>query len=249
MNVLIVDDEPAARRKLARFLADSDGVHVVGEAKNGREAVDAITERRPDLVFLDIQMPDMTGFDVIDAIAESPQIPAIVFVTAYDQYAVRAFEVSAVDYLLKPYDRERFETALNRARKTATQTAPSSLWNVLEALRPADRYARRLLVTQDGRSRFVGTAEIVRCEADRNYAVVHTRSGEYTLRTTLDALEQKLDPQQFVRIHRSHLVNIDAIGVIHPWFHGDYKIALKDGAELMWSRRYAARRPDLLAAR
>ena len=247
MNVLIVDDEPAARRKLTRFLADCEDMRVVGEAANGRDAVGAILEREPDLVFLDIQMPDMTGFDVIEAIAQAPRLPSIVFVTAYDQYAVRAFEVSAVDYLLKPYDRERFDAALNRARRSAAaQTAPSALWNVLEALRPADRYARRLLVTHDGRSQFVATGDILRCEADRNYVTLHARGGSFLLRSTLDALEQKLDPQQFARIHRSHLVNIDAISVIHPWFHGDYKIVLKDGQELMWSRRYAAKRPDLL---
>jgi two-component system LytT family response regulator len=249
IRVFVVDDEPAARRKLLRFLQDESGVQTAGEAGSGREAVERILAERPDLVFLDIHMPDMDGFEVVDALAQGGYVPAIVFATAHDDYAVRAFEVSALDYLLKPFDRERFQRALVRARKSvASGTEPdqAQLLTLLEALRPPGRYLRRLLVPHAGRSLFVNVAEIVRLESDRNEVAIHSRRGTYTLRATLDSMEQKLDPEQFVRIHRSHLVNLDAIREIHPWFHGDYKVVLHDGTELMWSRRFAAKRPDLV---
>ncbi len=249
MRVLVVDDEPAARRKILRFLQDEPDVEVVGEAASGREAVERILSERPDLIFLDIHMPDMDGFDVVEALAQSPHMPSIVFATAHDDYAVRAFEISALDYLLKPFDRERFERALSRARKSVA-SAPDAdqahLMTLLDALRPPGRFLRRLLVPHEGRSVFVNVAEIVRLESERNDVTIHTKRGVFTLRSTLESMEQKLDPEQFVRIHRSHLVNLDAIREIHPWFHGDYKIVLHDGTELMWSRRYAAKRPDLV---
>lgn len=249
MRVLVVDDEPAARRKILRFLQDEPDVEVVGEAASGREAVERILSERPDLIFLDIHMPDMDGFDVVEALAQSPHMPSIVFATAHDDYAVRAFEISALDYLLKPFDRERFERALSRARKSVA-SAPDAdqahLMTLLDALRPPGRFPRRLLVPHEGRSVFVNVAEIVRLESERNDVTIHTKRGVFTLRSTLESMEQKLDPEQFVRIHRSHLVNLDAIREIHPWFHGDYKIVLHDGTELMWSRRYAAKRPDLV---
>lgn len=249
MRVLVVDDEPAARRKVLRFLKEHGDVEVAGEAATGEQAVEQIVAAQPDLVFLDVQMPGMSGFEVVEAIASSDRVPAIIFATAHDEYAVRAFEVSALDYLLKPFDRERFERALDRARKSVGEpaaAAQSQLLTLLDAMRPAGQYARRLLVPVNGRAVFVNTAEIVRLEADRNNVVVHARQGAFALRSTLDALERRLDPQQFVRIHRSHVVNIDAVKEIHPWFHGDFKIRLHDGGELMWSRRYAAKRPDLI---
>lgn len=249
MRVLVVDDEPAARRKVLRFLQEHDDVEVAGEAASGTQAVEQIAALHPDLVFLDVQMPGMDGFEVVEAIAAAEHVPAIVFATAHDEYAVRAFEVSAVDYLLKPFDRERFERALERARRSVREpvdAAQSQLLTLLDAMRPAGQFARRLLVPVNGRAVFVNTADIVRVEADRNNVAIHARQGTFTLRSTLDALEHRLDPQQFVRIHRSHVVNIDTIHEIHPWFHGDFKVRLHDGSELMWSRRYAARRPDLI---
>lgn len=249
MRVLVVDDEPAARRKVLRFLQDHADVDVIGEAAGGAEAVERIKSDHPDLVFLDIQMPDLNGFEVVEAIAEEERIPSIVFATAHDEHAVRAFEVNALDYLLKPFDRERFDRALARARQSvssADRDPQARLLALLDSMRPAGRYARRLLVPFDGRSIFVNTGEIVRLEADRNNVTIVTRRGLFALRTTLEALEEKLDPEQFVRIHRSHIVNLDAIKEIHPWFHGDYKAKLLDGTELMWSRRYASRRPEVL---
>jgi two-component system LytT family response regulator len=249
MRVLVVDDEPAARRKVVRFLNDHTDVEIAGEAASGREAVERIAQQRPDLVFLDVQMPDMNGFEVVETLASGDHVPAIVFATAHDEYAVRAFEVSAVDYLLKPFDRERFDRSLERARKSLGESpdaAQSQLLALLDAMRGQGQYARRLLVPTEGRAVFVNVAEIVRLEADRNTVTIHSRHGTFPMRSTLEALERKLDPAQFVRIHRSHIVNMDAVKEIHPWFHGDYKIRLHDGTELMWSRRFAAKRPDLL---
>lgn len=249
MRVVIADDEPAARRKVLRFLKEHADVEIAGEASCGAQAVDMILREHPDVVFLDIQMPDVDGFAVVEAIASAERVPAIIFATAHDEHAVRAFEVSAVDYLLKPFDRERFDRSLERVRKSlgdAGEMAQSQLLSLLEAVRPENRYAKRLLLPSDGRALFVNTADIVRLEADRNTVHVHARHGTFALRSTLDALERRLDPQQFVRIHRSHVVNIDAVREIHPWFHGDFKVRLHDGSELTWSRRYAAKRPDLL---
>lgn len=249
MRVLVVDDEPAARRKVTRFLQEHADVELAGEAASGEEAIERIAAERPDLVFLDVQMPDMDGFEVVEAIAAGDHVPAIVFATAHDEYAVRAFEVSAVDYLLKPFDRERFDRSLERARKSVgepAETSQSNLLTLLDAMRAPGHYARRLLVPSQGRAVFVNAADIVRLEADRNNVTICSRHGTFTMRSTLDALERKLDPEQFVRIHRSHIVNIDAVKEIHPWFHGDFKIRLHDGGELMWSRRFAAKRPDLI---
>lgn len=249
MRVLIVDDEPAARRKVARFLKEHSDMELAGEAASGQEAIERIGRERPDVVFLDVQMPDMNGFEVVEAIAAGNHVPAIVFATAHDEYAVRAFEVSAVDYLLKPFDRERFERSLQRARRIVAEpgdAAQSQLLGLLDAMRPAGQFVRRLLVPSDGRAVFVNTGDILRLEADRNNVSIYSRHGTFTMRSTLDALERKLDPQQFVRVHRSHLLNLDAVKEIHPWFHGDFKIRLHDGTELMWSRRFAAKRPDLI---
>ncbi len=249
MRVLIVDDEPAARRKVARFLQEHDDIAVVGEASGGEEAIARIAEHQPDLVFLDVQMPGVDGFGVVEALAEHERVPAIIFATAHDEYAVRAFEVHALDYLLKPFDRERFERALDRARKSlpgAEDGGQAKLLALLDAIRPAGAYVRRLLVPSEGRSVFVSVGDIIRFEADRNHVVIVTRGGTYTLRTTLESLEEKLDPEQFARIHRSHIVNLDAVKEIHAWFHGDFKTKLHDGTELTWSRRYAAKRPDLV---
>jgi len=193
-------------------------------------------------------MPGLDGLGVVESLSREARPPAIVFVTAYDRYAVKAFEVRALDYLLKPYDRDRFERTLERVRGTLRATPPAlgDLAELVARARNEAAYARRLLIPGDGRSFFVATSDVVRLESDGNNVLVHARRGTYSLRATLEALECRLDPQQFARVHRSHLVNIDEIAEIHPWFHGDYKLALRDGSEIAWSRRYAAKRPDLL---
>jgi two-component system LytT family response regulator len=248
LAVMIADDEAPARRKLARFLGEHDDVEVVAEAANGLDALDLIAMTKPALLFLDINMPDLDGIGVAEALARAEAPPAIVFVTAFDQFAVKAFEVSALDYLLKPYDRERFELALARARRSLdARSLPPDLAGVLATLRKEDRYVRRLLIPNDGRSFFAAAAEIVRLEAEGNNVVVFLRDGSrHAMRATLESLEARLDPAQFARVHRSHVVNIDAIREIAPWFRGDYKLTLRDGTEIAWSRRYAAKRPDLL---
>ena len=247
LPVLIADDEAPARRKLARFLEAHDDVELVGQASNGIDALDLIAMTKPRLVFLDIHMPDLDGLGVAETLVRMDTPPSIVFVTAFDQYAVKAFEISALDYLLKPYDRDRFDRALERAR-TSARSAPDAqrIAQTLSGLRREERYVRRLLIPNEGRSFFLLTSEIVRLESDGNNVVVHSRRGPHTLRATLESLESRLDPEFFARVHRSHLVNINEIAEISPWFHGDYKVRMRDGTEIAWSRRYAAKRPDLL---
>jgi two-component system, LytTR family, response regulator len=248
LRVLLADDEAPARRKLIRFLEEHADIEIVGQAANGIDAVDLIDLTTPDVVFLDIHMPDLDGLGVAEAILARERPPRIVFVTAHDRYAVKAFEVSALDYLLKPYDRDRFERALERTRKAlmSEPAAPAGLAQMLARVRKDESYARRLLVSNEGRSSFVPVRDIVRLESDGNNVTIVSRGGAFSLRSTLESLEARLDPEQFVRIHRSHLINIDEIGEVNAWFHGDYKVKLRDGTELTWSRRYAAKRPDLL---
>ena len=247
LNVLIADDEAPARRKLARFLSEHEDVAIVAEASNGIDAVDLIAITKPDVVFLDIHMPDLDGLGVAETLVRSETPPTIVFVTAFDQYAVKAFELSALDYLLKPYDRDRFERALSRIKDTRDAKPDTErLAATLAELRNEEQYVRRLLIPNEGRSFFVAAREIARLESNGNTVVLHTVRGSHELRATLEALESRLDPAQFARVHRSHIVNIDEIAEIHPWFHGDYKILMRDKTEIAWSRRYAAKRPDLL---
>jgi two-component system LytT family response regulator len=248
LAVMIADDEAPARRKLARFLADHGDVAVVAEASNGVDALDLIARTKPALLFLDVNMPDLDGIGVAETLARADAPPVIVFVTAYDTFAIKAFELSALDYLLKPYDRDRFEQALARARRAVeTPLVPADLAGILAGIRKEERYVRRLLISHDGRSFFIAVRDVVRLEADGNSVCVHAAGGRsYTLRATLESLQSRLDPAQFARVHRSHLVNIDAIAEIAPWFHGDHKITLRDGTQVAWSRRYAAKRPDLL---
>ncbi|MBV8748321.1 MAG: response regulator transcription factor, partial [Candidatus Eremiobacteraeota bacterium] len=193
-------------------------------------------------------MPEMDGFEVLASIGQC-RVPAVIFVTAFDRHAVRAFELDALDYLLKPFDRERFERTLARARDALTSAPGETAEQVAELiarLRGETTYARRLLLPDGDRSFYVPVREIVRLEANGNDVVVHARAGAYALRATLESLEGRLDPAQFARVHRSHVVNIDQIAEVRPWFHGDQKLVLRDGAEIAWSRRYAAKRPDLL---
>jgi two-component system, LytTR family, response regulator len=247
LTVMIADDEAPARRKLARFLQDHADVTIVAEASNGIDAVDLIAMTKPQLVFLDIHMPDLDGLGVAESLIAAEDPPSIVFVTAFDEYAVKAFEVSAVDYLLKPYDRDRFDAALAKARLSlGNKTAARELADALAQARNEDKYVRRLLIPNEGRSFFASMREIGRLEASGNNVTVHTPRGAFPLRSTLEAIEARLDPEHFARVHRSHVVNIDEIAEIHPWFHGDYKILMRDGTEIAWSRRYAAQRPDLL---
>ncbi|UCC75161.1 MAG: response regulator transcription factor [Gemmatimonadota bacterium] len=247
IRALIVDDEPFAREGIRVLLRDDAEIEIVGECADGREAVAAIREFEPDLVFLDIQMPEVDGFAVIEEVG-ADEMPVVVFVTAYDQYALRAFDVAALDYLLKPFDDERFATAVARAKAQIRQGAvgelSSKLITLLEDQRGAvarhapvpGSYLQRVMLKTGGRVVFLKTEEIDWIEAEGDYVRLHAGPNTHLLRDTMKRLEEQLDPAKFVRTHRSTIVNLDRIKELHPYFHGDYRIILKDGTELKLSR-------------
>ena len=248
LRVVVVDDEAPARRKLLRYLREEPEVQVVAEADCGESAVEAIERHDPDLVFLDVQMPRMDGFAVTEALPET-RTPRLVFVTAHEQYAVRAFEVHAFDYLLKPFSKERFRDVLRRARDQrarADDGFASRLRDLLDEVRRERGFPDRILVHEGGRAIFVPVRDIAWVEADRNYLVLHCGPRTHMMRGTLDAFEKALDPKLFARVNRGSLVRLDAIRELQPWSHAEYRVILHDGTELQWSRRYAGRRPDLL---
>ena len=239
IRTLIVDDEPLARERLAALLRPREDIEVVGECRDGEDAVLAIHDLAPDLVFLDIQMPGMSGFDVIDAIG-TDRMPLIVFVTAYDQHALRAFEVRALDYLLKPFDRERFTDALQRARAQLERDESGDIGRRLLAMvkdmRRDQPRSDRLVVKSGGRLFFLRTDEIDWVEASGNYVRLHVGGASHLLRETMKGIEGKLDGDRFIRIHRSTIVNTDRIKELHPLFHGEYAVILRDGTRLTASR-------------
>ena len=242
IRVLIVDDEPIARRGIRHHLGAETDVEVVGECGDGAAAVAAIAELAPDLVFLDVEMPQLGGFDVVEAVGAAA-MPEVIFVTAFDRYAVRAFDVHAVDYVLKPIDRERFRAAVDRARERLARSRESAAERIAAALEelgraPVPRRARRLAIKSDGRVRLVDIDAVDRVEAAGNYVEVHSGSQARLLRETLSSLEGRLDPERFVRVSRSALVNIERVREIRPMFHGDFVVVLRDGAEIPGSRRY-----------
>ena len=241
VRVVIADDEPLVRRGLRAFIGASPGLSLVGEARNGSEAVDVIRAQRPDLLFLDVQMPELDGFGVLEALAGEP-MPVIVFVTAYDEYAIRAFDVHAVDYLLKPFDEDRFRTALGRARSRLAEqradTIDQRLEAVLSALRAREQYADRLLVKSEGRVTVEQVEDVDWIEAADNYARVHTARGRYLVREPIKSLERKLNPRRFARVHRSAIVNLARVRELQPMFGGEYVIILSTGTKLTLSRGY-----------
>jgi two-component system LytT family response regulator len=241
LSVLVVDDEPLARERLRALPDDDAEVKIVGECASGRTAVKAIQEKRPDLVFLDVQMPGLNGFGVVEQIGAA-KMPAIVFVTAFDQYALKAFEIHALDYLLKPFDRERFEATLARAiRLRAAGSGDQGMAALLESLAARRKYAERLLVKCSGKERLLPVAEVAWFEAAGNYVKIHTGGERRLLRETMANLETRLDPEQFARIHRSTIVNLHKVKELEPWFHGDYVVRLTDGQKLTLSRSYRGR--------
>lgn len=244
LRILIVDDEPLARGKLRSLLAKETDLEVVGEAKDGRSALDAIAKLTPDLVFLDVQMPELDGFGVLAQLPPDAR-PAVVFVTAHDQFALKAFEVHALDYLLKPFDRERLQKSLARARQQlAAPSGPTELQNQLSALlagmkQPAAATAPdRIAVKSSGRIFFVNTAEIDWVEAADNYVKLHAARAEHLMRETLSSIEQRLAGAGFVRISRSVIVHPRVVRELQPLFHGDQAVLLKDGTRLTLSRTH-----------
>ena len=241
IRVLLVDDESLARGMIREMLEGDRAVEIIGECVNGKEAVAAIREHEPDLVFLDVQMPEASGFEVLEALRDGP-MPQIVFVTAFDQYAVRAFEVHALDYLLKPFDRERFETCWQRAKehilKEKNSRIDQRILTLLEELKSGPNYLERLVIKSNGRVFFLDADDIDWIEAQGNYVSVHSGTKSHLLRETISSLETQLDPKRFRRVHRSFIVQLDKIKELQPWFHGEYRIILNNGAELMLSRNY-----------
>ncbi|MGH9766915.1 MAG: LytR/AlgR family response regulator transcription factor [Blastocatellia bacterium] len=247
IRALIVDDEPLARERIADLLADDAEVEIIGECGDGLAAVAAIENHKPDLIFLDVQMPELDGFGVLEAIEEAP---VIVFVTAYDQYALRAFEVHALDYLLKPFDRERFDKALQRAKHQIARERAGSVNRELVALL-ADLKSRpkpleRLVIKTGGRVFFLRVDEIDWIEAAANYVKLHVGKESHLLRETINGLAAKLDPDKFLRIHRSIIINLERVKELQPWFHGDYVVILQDGTQLTSSRNYREQLRKLL---
>jgi len=241
LRVLIVDDEPLARERIRALLRDAPETEVVGECGDGRRAVAAIRRRKPDLVFLDVQMPELDGFEVLRALGPA-EMPAVIFVTAYDRYALRAFEVHALDYLLKPFDRERFQRALARARSQLERdrhgAVEKRLLALLEDLQPGRKRLERLVVKEGGRIFFLRADEIDWVEAQGNYARLHVGRETHLVRETMARLEAGLDPKHFARIHRSAIVNLERVREMRPDFHGDYAVVLRDGTRLTLSRNF-----------
>jgi two-component system LytT family response regulator len=240
LRALVVDDEPVARRRLKTLLAGETGVEVVGECEDGADAVEAIRRLRPDVVFLDVQMPGLDGFDVVDALGPREH-PAIVFVTAYDHYAVRAFEVHAVDYLLKPFERARLRQALDHlATRTSSHEAGQRVHAAVDSLR-AQQPLRRVLVRSTGRLYAVRIEDIDFIQAAGHYLELRTGTTTHLVRDSIGTMEARLDPARFARIHRSIIVNVDRIRELKPAFHGEFLVVLHSGARLRCSRTYAER--------
>ncbi|HST21760.1 MAG TPA: LytTR family DNA-binding domain-containing protein [Blastocatellia bacterium] len=250
IRVMIIDDERPARQKIRHYLQSEPDMEIVGEASSGREAVESIQQNRPDLVFLDVQMPGLDGFGVLEALDFEP-LPQIVFVTAHDHFALRAFEVHALDYLLKPFDPSRFEKVLDRARAFIKRGPDEgeSVSKLLEELRGRPRYIERLLIHCEDRAFFLRVDQIQWIESAKNYVRLHVDKNVYSMRGTIEGLNKRLDPARFLRINRSQIVNLDSIKELQPWFHGEYRIILKDGSQMNWSRRYLDRSSDLFANR
>lgn len=252
IRTLIVDDEPLARERVRSMAVEEPDLDVIGEARDGLEAVDAILNQSPDLVFLDVQMPKLDGFGTITSVG-AERMPPVVFVTAFDQHALRAFEVQALDYLLKPFDRTRFQGALSRVRQQIASQDNVALSRKLLALvrdvhtdnptappqaAHVSRNVDRMVVKSGDRLFFLRTGDIDLIEAAGNYARLHVGAESYLLRETLNSIETRLPPDTFCRINRSHIVNIERIKELQPWFNGEYVVILRTGASLTLSRGY-----------
>lgn len=244
LKTVIADDEPLARERLMSLLAGESGIEVLAECRDGEEAVSVIHDRRPDLVLLDVEMPKLNGFQVVEAIG-TDAMPMVIFVTAYDQHAIRAFEVRALDYLLKPFDRGRFADALTRARSHAEARQNGDLGrrlaSLVKDLRRDQPKVERLVVKSGGRLFFLRPEEIDWVEAAGNYVRLHVGGDTHLQRETMNGIETRLDPEQFVRVHRCRIVNVDRIQEMQPWVNGEYAIVLKSGQRLTLSRSYRER--------
>jgi two-component system, LytTR family, response regulator len=241
IRTMVIDDEPVARERIVGLLQQEQDIELIGECADGNQAINAIQQQSPDLVFLDVQMPACDGFHVIQQIG-ADRMPAVVFVTAYDEYALRAFEVHAIDYLLKPFGRDRFQQTLRHAREHLERRRAGDLGKRLLALvqdlKPEPQKLDRLVVKSGGRVFFLRTDQIDWIEAAGNYVRLHLAEDSHLFRETMNNMEARLDVRRFVRIHRSRIVNTDRIKELQPWFNGEYVVVLQNGARLTLSRGY-----------
>jgi two-component system, LytTR family, response regulator len=249
ISALIVDDEALARRFIRRMLKDDLEVEIVGECNDGKSAVATIQKHKPDIVFLDVQMPALDGFAVLEAIGHD-LLPEIIFTTAYEKYAVRAFELHALDYLLKPFDQTRFRDAMRHAKERLNQREQEEgrlqIKALLENVKSQPKYLERLIVKADGRISFLSAHEINWIQADDKYVHLHTAKASRMVRQTLSAMETQLDPKKFLRIHRSAIVNVERIKELEPTFNGEHIVLLDDGTKLTLSRGYRQKIFELL---
>jgi two-component system LytT family response regulator len=240
LRVLVVDDEPLARRKLRRLLLSEPGVSLVGEASSGTQALELLGAEAIDVVFLDVQMPGLNGFELLERLP-AERTPALVFVTAYDEYAVRAFEVEAVDYLLKPFDRARLQTALGRAQHRLagrTRGLQTELRSLLDLLGTPARYVERFPVRKAGGIVLVAASDVDWIEAQGNYVALHVGSDTHLVRRTMTSLEQRLDPRRFARVHRTAIVNLEKVVALRPWETDEHVVVLKTGMRIAASRGF-----------
>jgi two-component system LytT family response regulator len=247
IRTVIVDDEPWARSRVVALLGAERDFEIVRECANVEQAIESITIDRPDVVFLDVQLREQTGFDVVAAIGPEA-MPLVIFATAYDTYTLQAFEAQALDYLLKPFDEPRFRLSLDRVRRRLQESSgdAAALKSLLASLQPERKYLQRLAVSRGGRLIFLRASEVDWIEGSGNYVNVHVGRETYLLRETLNALESRLDPAQFVRLHRSAIVNVDRIRQLEPWSRGEQAAVLSDGTQLTVGRTYRARLAALI---
>ncbi|MFA5833710.1 MAG: LytTR family DNA-binding domain-containing protein [Bacteroidota bacterium] len=242
IRAIIVDDEPLAREKVQLFADGEPDIEIVDVCVNGHEAVASFQKFNPELLFLDIQMPEMTGFEVLQHLKVNP-LPGIIFITAYDEFALRAFEFHALDYLLKPYDRERFRKAVEHARKllisqTQSEVTTEQIKTLLDSMKQTPSKLDRLIVKTNGRIIFLRIEEIDWMEAAGNYVKLHVGNEAHLVRETMNSLEEKLHPQKFIRIHRSTMINVEKIKELQPYFNGEYKVVLQNNTQVILSRGY-----------
>jgi two-component system, LytTR family, response regulator len=239
LRVILIDDEPLAIQKLRHFIAKEEHIEIVDECVNGIQAIASIRAQGPDLIFLDIQMPEMDGFAMLRELSDD-EMPAIIFTTAYDEFALKAFEIHALDYLLKPFDRARFAEALVHARERlkppASDGMQGRLRSLLDVVAQSNQGIDRLMIKTDGKVVFVRKGDIDWLEAAGNYIKVHAGVETHVLRETMNSIQDQLEPSKFFRVHRGTIVNIERIKEMHPWFNGEYKIILTTNAELIMSR-------------
>lgn len=240
INTIVVDDEPLACKRLVNLLDEDKDIDIVAVCGNGKEAIEQIQEKKPALLFLDIQMPEIDGFEVLRQI-DGHLMPVVIFVTAYDEYALRAFEVHALDYIMKPFNKNRFKDAVRRVKEIIAQEKQSAIDQKVDKLLDYvgnERALSRILVKSSDRYFFLKSENIIWIEAAGNYVRVHSPAKNYLIRETMTNMEEKLDSDIFFRIHRSTIVNVDKVQEMEKWFHGDYRVVMENGDKLTMSRNY-----------